>query len=72
MNLIVYEEEGDNLYYVTRTLKDKYKVVIELYYINHLKTSEIAKTLHISEANVRTRLKRARDELKKHINEEDI
>ncbi len=46
-------------------LKDNYKIVFELFYIKELKISEISAILNISESNVKTRLKRARDKLKK-------
>lgn len=46
-------------------LGDKYKTVFELFYLRDLKISEISKTLKISEANVKTRLKRARDKIAK-------
>ncbi len=45
--------------------------VTVLYYIEDMKTSDIAKALSISRANVKTRLSRARDILKK-IYEEEI
>lgn len=46
-------------------LKHKYRIVFELFYLDDLKISEISKILNISEANVKTRLKRARDALRK-------
>lgn len=48
-------------------LKDKYRIVFELFYIDDLKISEISKILKISQANVKTRLKRARDMIKKTL-----
>ena len=55
------------LYEGIKTLKDKYKMVIILFYINGMTISEISKTLKISESNVKTRLKRAREYLKNYI-----
>ena len=51
----------DNVKY----LKDKYRVVFELFYFDEYKISEISEMLNINEATVKTRLKRARDKLKK-------
>lgn len=48
-------------------LKCKYREVFELFYIDDLKISEISKVLNISEANVKTRLKRARNAVKEFI-----
>lgn len=45
-------------------LEKKYRNVFELFYFDDLKISEIAKILKISESNVKTRLKRARDKIK--------
>lgn len=46
-------------------LKDKYRIVFELFYIDNFKISEISKILKISQANVKTRLKRAREMIRK-------
>lgn len=54
----------NNLFTSTNKLERKYKEVFELFYYDDLKVSEISKILKISEANVKTRLKRARDKLK--------
>ena len=56
-----------NLYDAINKLKDKYRKVFELFYINDMKISDIANALNISDATVKTRLKRAREEIKKHI-----
>lgn len=46
-------------------LKEKYRIVFELFYLDDLKISEISKILKISQANVKTRLKRAREMIRK-------
>ena len=46
-------------------LEDKYRIVFELFYLREFKISEISKILKISEPNVKTRLRRAREKLKK-------
>ncbi len=50
-----------------RKLDDKYKAVFKLFYINDLKISEIGDTLHLTQSNVKTRLKRAREFIKDYI-----
>jgi len=52
-------------------LKDIYKNVVILYYLECYKVSEISKILAISEENVKTRLKRSREKLKNVLNLED-
>ena len=54
-----------NYKYVLNKLNKKYKSVFELFYIEDLKISDISRILNITEANVKTRLKRARDKLRK-------
>jgi len=49
-----------------------YKIVIFLYYYKEYATGEIAKILNISEATVRTRLKRAREQLKVQLKGEEF
>ena len=48
-------------------LDNKYKEVFILHHIEDMKISEISKALDISESNVKTRLKRAREKLKYFI-----
>lgn len=43
------------------SLKDKYKIVIQLFYMEELSIKDISEVLKISESNVKTRLKRARE-----------
>ena len=50
-------------------LKDIYKTVIILFYYDNYSINEIAKILNIKEVNVKVRLHRARQELKKLIDE---
>lgn len=49
---------------ITKLLDEKYRTVIELFYVEELSTREIAKALKLSEANVRIRLSRGRKQLK--------
>ncbi len=46
-------------------LKEKYRIVFELFYFEDLKISEISKLLKITESSVKTRLKRAKAKLEK-------
>lgn len=46
-------------------LKEKYRTVFEMFYFEDLKISEISKVLKITEASVKTRLKRAKAKLEK-------
>ena len=55
------------LYNALNKLDDKYKETFILFYIEDLKVSEISKILRISESNVKTRLKRAREQIKYFI-----
>lgn len=63
------EAEGGEIFAQVMGLPAKYRTVISLYYFEDMKTSEIAKTLGISEANVRARLCRGREMLKKALEE---
>lgn len=44
-------------------LNEKYRMVLILYYVNGLKTTEIGAVLHIPVSTVRTRLARAREQV---------
>lgn len=50
-------------------LPPKYRVVVYLHYYEMLSTQEIGSLLHISQSNVTTRLSRARQMLKKELEE---
>lgn len=52
-------------------LSDNYKNVFILHYLEDFKISEISGILDISEDNVKTRLKRAREKLKNGLNIEE-
>lgn len=44
-------------------LNGKYQIVMELYYVDGFSTKEIARILHITEVNVRSRMVRGRKQL---------
>ena len=48
-------------------LPDNYRTVIHLFYYEEMPVREIALTLKMSEQNVKTRLSRARDRLRKEL-----
>lgn len=50
-------------------LKEKYKTVIQLFYFEDMSIKSISEVLNISEANVKTRLRRARAMLKIDLEE---
>lgn len=52
-------------------LSDNYKNVFILHYLEDFKISEISEILDISQDNVKTRLKRAREKLKNGLNIEE-
>lgn len=70
---IVSDKSNTDDYMLMETimkLSKKYREVILLYYYQELKIREIAQVLHIPEASISTRLKRAREKLKIEIKEE--
>ncbi|MBR6476920.1 MAG: sigma-70 family RNA polymerase sigma factor, partial [Lachnospiraceae bacterium] len=50
-------------------LGEEYRLPVVLYYVQGFQTKEIAKILGISDAAVRTRLTRAREQLRKYYGE---
>ena len=54
---------------VLRGLHEKYRIVLELYYVEGFSTNEIATMLHITDASVRTRLVRGRKQLEQMFRE---
>lgn len=63
-------EEQSGLYDAVMQLKEKYRVVIHLYYYEEYSIKEIAQILHIKETTVSTRLMRARAKLKEVLKED--
>lgn len=58
-------QEYDNVEWLEtlKGLDEKYRMILILYYVNGLETSDISAALHIPVSTVRTRLSRARDQL---------
>ena len=63
-NLEISYLKEDYMFDIINSLDKKYRDVVRLFYIEDFKISEISKILSISEDNVKTRLKRARNKLK--------
>ena len=67
-----YDSETENLHYiadVVKTLPEKYRVVIILFYWDELSIKDIAKVLKVSEDAVKKRLERARKLIKIEMEE---
>lgn len=50
-----------------RSLPQKYRAIVEMYYYEEMSCTEIAAALKMNESTVRTRLKRTRDKLRKEL-----
>lgn len=59
----VYEYENIEWMEMMNGMDEKYRLVMILYYVNGLNTTEIASTLHIPVSTVRTRLSRGRKQM---------
>lgn len=66
-----YIMPDNELFDEIQKLGDNYKNVFILHYLEDFKISEISEILDISENNVKTRLKRAREKLKSGLNIEE-
>lgn len=66
-----YETNLDEKLDVKQTmsaLKDNYRLVLTLYYVNHIPIKEIAKLLETNENTIKTRLSRGREQFKSVYN----
>ena len=65
-----YENSNEKeLFEEVMKLPKKYSIVLHLYYYEGYSVKEIAQILEITESNVQTRLMRARNKLKEHLQE---
>ena len=71
INIVSKTENENELTLEIRKLKDKYRNVLELHYIQGLEIYEIAEILKITEVNVRKRLERGRNMIKENIRREE-
>ena len=61
----IFEDERENeLFSALRSLPEKLKSPVYLFYFEDMKTTDIARLLKVSDATVRMRLSRAREKLK--------
>lgn len=65
--MTIMEEEIQCLKQEVSLLKDKYRVVIEMYYSLNITAKEIAGILHIPQGTVESRLYKARKILQKRM-----
>ena len=63
----VQQDERKRILEDVMKLPTKYHIVIHLFYYDELSVADIAKVLGLSETNVKTRLSRARNMLRKEI-----
>ena len=70
MPQILEPSKEDDIIEVVKTLPQKYRVVIHLFYYEELSIGEIAKVLKMKESTVRTQLTRARQKLREVIKED--
>ena len=68
-NIVLPTNEDRSLWEVVGKLKPAYRAVIHLYYYEGYQQEEIARILGISRTAVQTRMQRARETLKKELNE---
>ena len=66
---VVLSTEKSTLLEALMRLDDKYREAIILYYFEELSTVQIAGLLGLNESTVRSRLKRARDELRGYLDD---
>ncbi|WNC16844.1 sigma-70 family RNA polymerase sigma factor [Brevibacillus brevis] len=67
--LVLHQSERDELFFQVQNLPPMYRQVIVLHYYADLSIGEVALVLSVSEGTVRTRLHRARQQLKKQMGE---
>ena len=63
MRIITLPMNGEKSDSTELNLNGKYQIVMELYYVDGFSTKEIARMLHITEVNVRSRMVRGRKQL---------
>ena len=59
--------ERSEVYYAVLELPEKYRILVYLYYYEDMSISQIARTLHMKENTVTTRIHRARIKLKEKL-----
>lgn len=67
----IVDEEHSRLYECILNLKEKYRIIILLYYYEGYSIREISKILGVNESTIQTRLARARSRIKVLMENED-
>ena len=65
------DSKDQTLYDAVMKLSPKYRAVIHLYYFEGYDQSEIAEILHLKRTAVQTRMSRAREMLRKELNDDE-
>jgi len=63
---------NEDVYIAVMNLSEKYRIPIHLFYYEELSVAEIGKVLKVNQNTIATRLKRAREILKKKLDKEDF
>ncbi len=63
-------KEENSVHIALRSLPEKYKIVLQLFYFEDMSIDTIAKTLKLSKSNVKVQLMRGREMMKKKLREE--
>jgi len=66
------DEEDEALHNAILLLNEKYRYPIVLYYFHDMTMAEIAKVLNLTISNVKIRIMRAKEQLKKSLQEEEM
>ena len=68
---VAYEDTYDTEEWksMLNSLDEKYRIVMELYYVEGFSIKEIAELLHIKDVNVRSRMRRGRKQLEQYLRE---
>jgi len=70
-NEALLTESYREIYESVLTLEEPYRSVVLLYYYHELSTPDIGRILHIAEGTVRSRLHRAREMLRAHLDDKE-
>ena len=73
-NLSYYESSGEKLDFesILNKLNNEYRLVVVMYYVNRLTIKEISEVLSEKEGTIKSRLSRARQQLKTHYSTENV
>lgn len=69
---LTLDEEDEALHNAILLLNEKYRYPIVLYYFHDMTMAEIAKVLNLTISNVKIRIMRAKEQLKKTLQEEEM